>query len=78
MVYRKIDMETKKEAVRRVLRGEMITVVAADTGTDRNSLAIWVNRVMAALDDRLGRKKRERRSSLDRTMKKFVRGVKRK
>jgi hypothetical protein len=67
MSYRKIAVDKKAEAVKRVLRGEMATAVAADLGIDRNSLAIWVRRATEAISLNLGRKKRERKPAREGT-----------
>ena len=61
MSYRKIAVDKKAEAVKRVLRGEMTTAVAADLGIDRNSLSLWVRRALDALRSNLERKKREKK-----------------
>lgn len=49
MAYRKIDIETKVDAVSRVLRGGKVTAVAREMELDRNSLANWVFRAVTAM-----------------------------
>ena len=61
MSYRKIAVDKKAEAVKRVLRGEMATAVAADLGIDRNSLALWGRRALEAVRSNLERKRREKK-----------------
>lgn len=61
MAFRRIAVETKVEAVRRVLRGEHVTTVASELSIDRNSLAIWVRRALDLMRLSLQRKKVERK-----------------
>lgn len=67
MSYREIALDKKAKAVKRVLRGEMATAVAADLGIDRNSLALWVRRVFDAISSNLGRRKRKKKRMRDKT-----------
>jgi transposase-like protein len=67
MAYRKIAMDKKAEAVKRVFRGEMVTAVAEDMGIDRNSLSSWVRRALNAIHSNLERKKREKKPGRERT-----------
>ncbi len=61
MTYRKIRVEDKIEAVKRVLWGESVSSVATAMGVGRNSLAVWVRNADAAMRSILGRKQAEKR-----------------
>lgn len=54
MAYRKIDVDTKLNAVTRVLRGERAAAVARGMGLDRNSLSLWLKRAAGAIRRDLG------------------------
>lgn len=61
MTYRKIRLEDKIEAVKRVFWGESVSSVATDMGVGRNSLAIWARSADAAVRSILGRKQAGKR-----------------
>ena len=61
MAFRRIDVETKVEAVKRVLRGEHVTSVADAMSIDRNSLAMWVRKVLDSMRSSFQRKKEARK-----------------
>ena len=71
MAFRRIDVETKVEAVRRVLRGEHVTSVAEAMSIDRNSLAIWVRRVVDSMRSSFQRKRDDRRRAVTHGEAKF-------
>lgn len=71
MAFRRIAVETKVEAVRRVLRGEHVTTVSAEMSIDRNSLAIWVRRVLDSMRSSVDRKKVERKKVVVRSEARF-------
>ncbi|MEJ2746194.1 MAG: hypothetical protein P8123_11005 [bacterium] len=71
MAFRRIAVETKVEAVKRVLRGEHVTSVADALSIDRNSLAIWVRRVLDSMRSSFQRKKVERKRVVVRSEAKF-------
>jgi transposase-like protein len=56
MAYRNIGVETKVDAVSRVLRGDRVTVVAREMELDRNSLSLWVSRAREAMRTGMKRK----------------------
>lgn len=65
MTYRKIKLEDKIEAVKRVLWGESVSSVAAAMGVGRNSLAVWVRNADTAMRSILGgRKQGGKRSAM--------------
>ena len=49
MSYRRIRANTKMDAVIRVLRGESVTEVAIEIGTDRSSIARWIRKAEEAI-----------------------------
>jgi transposase len=61
MTYRKIKVEDKIQAVKRVFWGEGVSSVAADMGVGRNSLAVWVRKADTAMRSILGRKQAGKR-----------------
>jgi hypothetical protein len=57
VTYRKIRVEDKVAAVKRVLWGESVSSVATAMGVCRNSLAVWVRNADSAMRSTLGARK---------------------